>query len=297
MWEATVTQATTPARTYNLLFALLMGLGLVSTGCSTTPSDSMGDFQGAVYVEGFLIAGRGVDSVFVGSTVPLYESYSRATSGITDALVTIQVDDAAHTLAPVSSKPGYYHLPQLQIQSGKTYDLTVSIDDVALQARTTVPAPPVVSASSGVLDYATSEVTVTWTGASEEGYVTTRSPVVLGDPIPLELQLGGFRGFQGGGGFAGEIDTTGFAAMRDSIAAAEQWQFVQRASAQLSWRQFTRYGTYSFAVHAIDDNYADYLISSRQDTEVLDEPNFHVTGGIGIFASMAADSLVFSVTE
>jgi hypothetical protein len=293
--EAAVTPARKAARTPNILFAIVIGLGLTTFGCSTTPSDSMGEFQGAIYVEGFLIAGRGVDSVFVGTTVPLYESYSRTTSGIADALVTIQVDDTTQPLAPLTGSPGYYHLPQLQIQSGKTYHLAISIDDVTLQAQTTVPAPPVVSASSGVLTYTSSELAVTWTGDSEGGYVTTRGPVVLGEPIPLELQLGGGKG--GFGGFGGAIDTTGFSAMRDSIAAAEQWQFVQRESAQLNWGLFTRYGTYSYAVLAIDANYADYLISSRQDTEVLDEPNFHVTGGIGIFASMAADTLLFTVSE
>lgn len=255
----------------------------------------MGDFQGAVYVEGFLIAGRNVDSLYVGMTVPLYEAYSRETSGITDALVSIQVDDTIWNLEPIPGKSGYYRDTRLLIQSGKTYELTVTIDDVTLQAQTTVPAPPVVWASSGVLDYTAGELAVTWSGESEGGYVTTRSPVVLGEEIPLELQLGG--GFGGFGGFGGVIDTTGFAAMRDSIAQSEQWRFVQSQSASLRWREFTRYGTYLYAVYALDDNYADYLISSRQDTEVLDEPNFHVTAGIGIFASMAADTLLFSVTE
>ena len=280
-----------------MLVAVLIGLALLPAGCSTTPSDSVGDFQGAVYIEGFLIAGHGVDSVFVGSTVPLYESYSRATSGIAGALVTIQVDGVASVLDALANKPGYYHLPQLLIQSGKTYHLTVSIEDVTVQAQTIVPAPPTISTSSAALTLAVDQLTVTWTGDTQGGYVTTRSPIVLEEPIPLEYQIGGLGGGGGFGGFGGTIDTTGFAAMRDSLASAEQWQYLQGGSANLNWRQFTRYGIYSYVVHALDGNYADYLISSRQDMEIMDEPNFHVTGGIGIFASMAADTLVFTVRE
>ena len=42
-------------------------------------------------------------------------------------------------------------------------------------------------------------------------------------------------------------------------------------------------------------SYGDFLISSQQDEATLDEPRFHVTGGIGLCASMAADSVIFRV--
>ena len=59
--------------------------------------------------------------------------------------------------------------------------------------------------------------------------------------------------------------------------------------------QFSYYGTYALLVHALDENYGDFLISSQQDEAALDEPRFHVEGGIGLFASMAADSVLFRV--
>ena len=91
------------------------------------------------------------------------------------------------------------------------------------------------------------------------------------------------------------MDTTGLGALRDSIARADQWRFLQGRSLSLNPRQFSYYGIYSFAVYALDENYGDYLISSAQDEAALDEPQFHVKGGIGLFASMAADSVVFRV--
>jgi len=91
------------------------------------------------------------------------------------------------------------------------------------------------------------------------------------------------------------VDTTGLGALRDSIARADQWRFLQGRSLTLNSRQFSYYGIYSFLVYALDENYGDYLISSAQDEAALDEPLFHVKGGIGLFASMAADSVVFRV--
>ena len=115
----------------------------------------------------------------------------------------------------------------------------------------------------------------------------------LGDQIPLESLLGGFGRFRGFGGIG--IDTTGFAALRDSLAQASRWRYTQNQSTTLDLRQFSHYGTYVFRVFAIDKNYADFLISSNQDPQTLDEPRFHVSGGIGLFASMAADSVVFTL--
>ena len=135
-----------------------------------------------------------------------------------------------------------------------------------------------------------------WEGETAGGYFTTKVEVAPGDPISLETLFEGGGGFKGYGGLGSSgIDTTAFAAIRDSLADIQQWQYASLHTITLDWRQFYRYGTYAFMVYAIDENYADYLVSSQQDPQVLDEPRFHVSGGIGVFASMAADSALFRV--
>ncbi len=249
--------------------------GLLFVGCGNGPTESLGDFQPALYVEGFLRAGNTVDSLFVGITTPLYETTSRGESGLPEATVILEVDGTASTLQPLTGKPGYYHLPTLRVEPGKTYRLTVEAEGGMAQAETTVPFPPTVVASSTDLKLNEDPFAATWSGETEGGYVTTRKSVALGESIPIEVQFGGgfgrFGGF--GGGFPGGVDTTGFVSLRDSLAGAEQWRYVQNRSAVLDWRQFTRYGTYAFVVYAIDENYADFLVSSRQDPQVLDEPH------------------------
>jgi hypothetical protein len=264
---------------------------LLGTGCSTTPTESLGDFNETLYVEGFLRAGNAVDSVFVGSTMPLFDVYDRDASAISDAVVRIEVEGVVHPLTPIASKLGYYQSSTLEIEAGKTYRLTVESSLGVATAETTVPFPPAAISASDVLTIGGDPYQIDWVGDTQGGYVTTRKTQAQGEAVPIELQFGGRRP----GGLGGTIDTTGFGAIRDSIALADQWRYLESTTTTINAGQFSFYGTYAFLVYAIDGNYADFLVSSNQDPEILDEPRFQVEGGIGIFASMAADSVVFRV--
>tara|TARA_A100001037_G_scaffold298439_1_gene322178 strand:- start:135 stop:299 length:165 start_codon:yes stop_codon:yes gene_type:complete len=50
-------------------------------------------------------------------------------------------------------------------------------------------------------------------------------------------------------------------------------------------------------VYTLDTNYGDFLVSSQQDPRLLDEPRFNLQGGVGLFASMAPDSVVYQVQD
>ena len=281
-------------RWISILICLAVPACLLPMGCDTSPTGSMGDFRPVLYVEAFLKAGEPVDGIFVGTTMPLYEVYDRTASAVSDASVTIEADGALLQLQPTAGSPGTYHSPNLQIQSGKTYRLTVRAEDFVAQAETTVPDPPTITANGAAFIVNGTAFSASWEGETAGGYFTTKAEVAPGDAIPLESLFGGSGRGPFGGGIAG-IDTTGFTAMRDSLARVQRWNYVQQKTTTLDWRQFYSYGTYAFMVYAIDENYADYLVSSQQDPQVLDEPRFHVTGGVGIFASMAADSVHFRV--
>ena len=280
---------------FYILIPLAAAMCALSAGCDTSPTGSLGEFRATLYIEGYLRAGSPVDSIFVGTTTPLYETVSRSESGLQNATVAIEVDGATSLLQPISGKPGYYHLPTLQVQPGKTYRLTVETEIGVAGAETTVPLSPAITAPHTELTLDGAAFSATWEGQTAGGYITTRKPQDLGEPIPLENLFFGRFGGGGFGGFGGAIDTTGFAAQRDSLARAEQWRYVQNQSTTLNWVQFSYYGTYAFEVFAIDENYADYLVSSRQDPQFLDEPRFHISGGVGVFASMAPDAVVFTI--
>ena len=272
-----------------LILCLVIGLG--SGACSTAPTESLGEFRETIFIEGFLRAGTNVSGLFVGTTMPLSSEYDRDASAVSDADVSITVDGVTHSLAAVPDEPGAYHQPDLVVQPGKTYHLSVKTGLGTATAQTTVPFPP--QASGAPVLYAGGDpYRVTWEGDTNGGYVTSRQVVELLERIPPESQFGGGRF---GGGFGGSVDTTGFGALRDSIARADQWRFLQGQSQTLNPIQFSYYGTYALLVHALDENYGDFLISSQQDEAALDEPRFHVEGGIGLFASMAADSVLFRV--
>ncbi len=275
----------------NLRLILCAVVCLGSGACSTSPTESLGEFKETIHIEGYLQAGSNVSDLFVGTTMPLSSEYDRDASALSDAGVTITVDGVTHSLSSVPDKPGTYHQPDLVVHPGKTYHLSVTTGLGTATAQTTVPFPPMASGAP-VVYVGGDPYRVTWEGETNGGYVTSRQALELLERIPPESQFGGGRF---GGGFGGAIDTTGFGALRDSIARADQWRFLQGQSQTLNPLQFSYYGSYSFLVFSLDENYGDFLISSQQDGATLDEPRFHIEGGIGLFASMAADSVLFRV--
>jgi hypothetical protein len=271
--------------------ALLLLVVSVSMSCSTTPTDSLGDYTPTLYLEGYLIAGRSVDSVYVGTTTPLLETFVREDVGLPASTVTLSVGQVDHALSSVGG--GYFSNPDLIIEVGKTYVLEAETSLGVVTATTVVPLPPELASSSSSVSENLSTIDVTWQGATEAGYITTRKPVSLGESIPVSFQFGGRGGFGGG-----VIDTTGFGARRDSLAQAEQWRFLREASSTtIDYNSFTRFGSYTMLVYTLDSNYGDFLVSSQQDPRLLDEPRFSVQGGVGLLASMAADSIVYQVVD
>ena len=273
-------------------YLVTLAVAIWVSGCSTTPTDSLGEYTPTLYLEGYLIAGRSVDSVYVGTTTPLLETFAREDVGLPDATVVITVDDVSQTLASVGG--GYYSSANLIVETGKTYAFLVETSLGQMSGSTTVPQPPSLSATGSVVSADLTSIEIGWEGLTEAGYVTTRKPVTLGESIPVAFQFGGGR-FGGGFGGAG-IDTTGFGARRDSLAQAEQWRFMREGStAIINFNSFTRFGTYTMLVYTLDSNYGDFLVSSQQDPRLLDEPRFSVQGGVGLLASMAPDSIVYEV--
>ena len=152
------------------MFSVLVG------GCSTAPTESLGEFRETVYVEGYLRAGSPVSDLFVGTTMPLSSVYDREASALSDALVTIEVDGVSYELSPVVDRPGYYEQPDLIVESGKTYHLSVTTGLGTATAQTTVPVAPQVSGASTLL-IGGDAYRVTWEGETKGGYVTTRKSV------------------------------------------------------------------------------------------------------------------------
>lgn len=270
-----------------------LGAAILTSACSTTPTDSLGEYSPTLYLEGYLVAGRSVDSIYVGTTTPLLETFTREEIGLPDATVIVTADGQDHLLTSVGG--GYYSDPSLVVQSGTNYSIRVETSLGQMTAGTTVPGAPNLSATGAAVSAEVPEIEVFWEGATEAGYITTRKALALGASIPVEFQFGGGRF---GGGFGGAIDTTGFGARRDSLAQAEQWRFLRAGSSStIDFNSFTRFGTYTFLVYTLDNSYGDFLVSSQQDPRLLDEPRTNVQGGVGLFASMAPDSVLYEVLD
>ena len=269
---------------------LLIAILIISASCSTTPTDSLGEYTPTLYLEGYLIAGQPVDGIYVGTTTPLLQTFAREDVGLPEATVILHVDGVDHILNSIGG--GSFSNLDLTVKAGKTYTLTAETSLGTLTASTDVPLPPSLSISGTDLSADLTSISVSWQGVTEAGYITTRKSVALGESIPVTFQFGGRFGG------AAAFDTTGFGARRDSLAQAEQWRFLREAtSTTINFNSFTRFGTYTLVVFTLDGNYGDFLVSSQQDPRLLDEPRFSVQGGIGVLASMAPDSVVYRVVD
>ena len=167
------------SRNPQVALLLLAALCPYLVGCGTSPTDGVADYQSTLYVEGFLKAGSPVDSIYVGVTVPLYETYSRVEAGVPDASVVLEVDGTSSVLQPLPGRPGCYHLPTLQVESGKTYRLTVEAVEGTAHAETTVPYPPTITDASAEVTMGGDPFAATWEGSTAGG-CHVREPEVTG---------------------------------------------------------------------------------------------------------------------
>jgi hypothetical protein len=146
---------------------LLTCFVLISASCSTTPTDSLGEFTPTLYLEGYLIAGQPVDNVYVGTTTPLLETFTREEVGLPDATVVLSVDGTDWVLTSVGG--GHYANPKMTIEVGKMYALRAETTLGTLTASTVVPVPPALTSTGSSVSADLSSLEVSWLGETEAG--------------------------------------------------------------------------------------------------------------------------------
>ncbi len=133
---------------------------LISSGCQTIINDAVElPYQESIVVQALIEAGKPITSIHIAKNVPALDSITPQIVFIADAVVTVRVDGRAYNavlkpdsayLAGASTPQPYrslYAVPNLIVQSGKTYQLTVQWRGKTTTAQTLVPATPVLTSS------------------------------------------------------------------------------------------------------------------------------------------------------
>jgi hypothetical protein len=207
-------------------------------------------------VEGYLIAGRNIDSIKVSETMGIDRAYEGA--GISGVRVEITVDDQVLSLVEYPSRKGVYHYPGTHVvTSGKIYALRVEYLPTSSASLTSVDT----------VQYLSTEVFLDWTPIARRNFVCA---FVSTDSMRKEIDR--------------KLEDP-HADEEDDPDIAVIFAFKNETSARVPWIVFNYYGEYSLKVYAADDAFYNFARSKEQDRISLIDPLYNVSGGIGVFGS------------
>jgi hypothetical protein len=268
------------------------------TGCEKEQLNN--GHSGLIVVEGYLYAGRPVDSIRISQAV-YFNSSDTVFHGVSDASVSIVSNGITYNLQP-SVRQGYYNYPgnNLTINAGGTYSLNIIYNNQQITSQTTVPASASglkitentlsVDTTLTMRELRDSSLLVSWSNPNRDYYfVILENKDSILTPVRVSTTSGGF----GYGGFPGTGTGTGTI----NLARRFQTRPTQDSLYRISlFSTVGNYGHYVFKLYKVTKDYASLYQSSTQNTINLNEPFTNISNGLGIFTSFSVcDSISFVV--
>jgi len=244
-------------------------------------------------IEGYLFAGRNVDSIRLSSAV-IFNGADTLFHGIPDASITISSNGNVYNLQP-STRTGYYFCSDnsLKIISGNTYSIDINYAKQHMTAQTTIPGNPVglqISDSVFAVDTTLtqrqlrdSSLLVQWKNPNKDYYfVILENKDTALVPITVASTNNRFGNFNGGA---------------INIARRFQTRPTQDSLYRISlFSTVGNYGHYIFKLYKVSKDYASLYQSRSQSSINLNEPFTNISNGLGIFTSFSVcDSLYFRI--
>lgn len=274
---------------------------------------------GTLVVDGVLVVGQAMPPVYVSETLRPDAPYTVGAAAVTGAAVSVSVSGETLRFVEAAQRGAYVALVDEIIRPETTYTLRVEAPDGrVVTAVTTTPARFDVEAWL-ILDDVTLAVRDTLATFREVGaavYDSTTGNVLTYDDGLLEARFS-------------RIDVPGFQVALESLDLdsdyvidpaffdEEDFEELERVSSsplleapdgtiRLPWLAIYFAGRYRSIIYAVDRNWFDLVRTSPELGEGgpgfggnlgdgVDQPVFHVEGGIGLFGSAAVDSIGFFV--
>lgn len=257
-------------------------------GCDTAIETA---YQEQIVVGAFLYENAPIDSIVLHRTTPFGAYYDDLDYAVDSATVIVTVDGVPHRLLPARLK-GRYYLPasELILQGGKTYQLSITASNNQtggthfVSAVTTVPMPihynPLVDSVRGqsfILDT---------NNLGAFAFVVTAGPVDQPDRryllsvTALDTNYGRIR------------HRTGL----DSLQTMRYTNTATGPAIAITSRLFNWYGPNLITFYAIDTNWTDYQRQITGQGGTAYQPSLnHISGGMGVFASAARDTVTIFI--
>jgi hypothetical protein len=266
------------------------------TGCEKEQLNN--GHSGLIVVEGYLYAGRPVDSIRISQAV-YFNSADTVFHGVSNATVSIIANGTTYNLQP-SVRQGYYNYPgnNLSINAGETYSLSIIYNNQQITSQTSVPGNAsglkisenalLVDTTLTMRELRDSSLLVSWSNPNRDYYfVILENKDSILTPVSVSSASGGF----GYGGYPGAGTGT------INLARRFQTRPIQDSLYRISlFSTVGNYGHYEFKLYKVTKDYASLYQSSSQNTINLNEPFTNISNGLGIFTAFSAcDSISFVV--
>lgn len=141
------------------LILVLLSFWIGVEGCTQTVTNVTLPYEEKIVIEGLLVAGKPLANILITRVQPPLEKISDKAAYLSNAEITIMVDNQAYTptvrfdSVRVNSYYGYsssggvptaflpsYSVPNLIVQAGKTYEISVRWNGKTAQAKAVVPS-------------------------------------------------------------------------------------------------------------------------------------------------------------
>ena len=247
-------------------------------------------------IEGFIYANEPVTDIKIKMIRPLI-SEDTVEEVISDAHVVIS-DGINDFVLDFNSISGKYEAvnTELEIKSGKTYQLNVTVGTRTSFSETVIPDIPVdvrlsadtiaipeLKLSLGLRDqiielFNEGRIKLEWDNPTEESfYVVIEERVDPDDFMPLLPE---------------EVP-------ENARELLNSFRFISEPSQETSFDiigiALQTYGLHVAKVYKVNKEYEDLFNNLEQDSRDLNEPPSNITGALGIFTGFAADSVVFEI--
>jgi hypothetical protein len=263
--------------------------GLVWIMSCENPSDF--EFKPKLVVNGELIAGHPIDSIFVTWSAEITEKYDTEQQRVRNADVRLN----GVPLLEYEYLRGVYYYPDTayRVAHGETYRLQVKSGDQTVSSETKVPGP-FQFISIGVAEGDTVQY-IPGDSFFSDAYFTLTWPGYQGSLIYRIISVAK-EATQGNFIKDDRTEANAFKGDEEDRENPGIW-WVADEYARINWMYFNWTGWHDIIVSAVDENYYNYRNGVLFGEQSGQNFNPVVAGGYGLFFSAASDTLKIFLVE